>query len=57
MDRIHLEIDTNDHRELKKLTGNVTEHVRQAIKEYLEKQFKVSTTPSKGVGKEVSDNE
>lgn len=45
MDRIHLEIDSNDHRELKKLAGNVTEHVRQAIKEYLQRQFKISTTP------------
>ena len=53
MDRIHLEIDSNHHRELKKLAGNVTEHVRQAIKEYLERKFSVSTSPTK----EVIDNE
>lgn len=51
MDRIHLEIDPNDHRELKKLTGTVSEHVRTAIKEYLQRKFNVGTTPTKEVSK------
>lgn len=51
MNRLHIEIDPNDHRELEKLTGTVSEHVRTAIKEYLQRQFKVSTTPTKEVSK------
>ena len=38
--------------ELQKLPGNVSEHIRRAIREYLLKYFNVGTSPTKKEGDE-----
>lgn len=47
--RIHLRIDPSDIKELRKMTGTVSEHIRRAVKEYIKNKFNVSTTPTKEV--------
>lgn len=46
MQRINLFIDDSDYITLKQLPGTLTEHVKQAIKEYLNSLYKVNVSAS-----------
>ena len=48
--RVNIYIERDHYEKLKKLPGNIAEHVRFAINEYLKKQENFSASKSIGIG-------
>lgn len=47
MFKMNVDIEENDADELRKLPGTMAEHVRQAIKNYLKRKLRASTSPTR----------